>query len=79
MKPGTMGLGQEQPHDGECCKQRRADADLRFETAALLQDLADRIRAGQVRRWQIETVLPSLRMVAAVLRETPRKGMRNGG
>lgn len=53
---------------------RRADADLRFETAALLQDLADRIRAGQVRRWQIETCLPSLRMVAAVMKETPRKG-----
>lgn len=53
---------------------RRADADLRYETAALLQDLADRIRAGQVRRWQIETVLPSLRMCAHVLRETPGKG-----
>lgn len=53
---------------------RRADADLRHETATLLQDLADRIRAGQVRRWQIETVLPSLRMCAAVLKETPRKG-----
>lgn len=50
-------------------EQHRSDADLRFETAALLQDLADRVRAGQVRRWQIETVLPSLRMVAHILKE----------
>lgn len=55
---------------------RKADCDLRHETATLLQDLADRVRAGLVRRWQIETCLPSIRMIAAVLKEAPRKGTK---
>lgn len=54
----------------------RADADLRYDTATMLQDMADRVRAGQVRRWQLVTVLPSLRMIQAVLKETPRQQSR---
>ena len=46
---------------------RRADADLRHDIAHLLTTMADAVRTGQVRRWQIETILPSLRMIAHVM------------
>jgi hypothetical protein len=46
---------------------RRAESDLRHDTARLLMAMADAVQSGAVRRWQIETVLPSLRMVAHVM------------
>ena len=46
---------------------RRAESDLRHDTARLLMAMADAVQSGAVRRWQIETVLPSLRMIAHVM------------
>ena len=44
-----------------------ADRQLHRDMANLLTDLAERIRSGQVPRWAIETVVPSIQMVAHVI------------
>jgi len=46
---------------------RRADADLRFDVATLLVTMTAAVQSGAVQRWQIESVLLSLRMIAHVM------------
>ena len=50
---------------------RHADYELRRLTADLLRHLADEVSSGRVKRWQIENVLPSLRMVSHILTTAP--------
>jgi len=44
-----------------------ADAEFLADAADLLRCMEQAIRQSQVKRWQVVTVLPSLRMVAHVL------------
>ena len=46
---------------------RRADAALRFDVATLLVTMTAAVQSGAVQRWQIESVLLSLRMIAHVM------------
>ena len=55
-------------HDMTSSSHRRADADLRHDTAALLVRLADAVQSGQVPRWQILAALEAIQQAARLLR-----------
>ena len=48
-----------------------ADAELRHGIVRMLADMLDAVQSGRVRRWQLLTIAPSLRMLHHILTTAP--------